>query len=132
MIQMRNYFLNKALARVAASVVLLVALRMDLVMGQEADPFGAGVAKPVEKAKAEAPALAKAEPLAIEILRSGDPQVPVDLLRAAQAALDFGRPDECKRYLTKLLSIQPKNEVLAAQTLRFGDFLFRLSRQKDV
>src|SRR5262245_26653079 len=47
---------------------------------------------------------AKPEPLAIQLLRASNPTKPQDLLRAAQSALQFGRPDESKRYLAKLLA----------------------------
>jgi hypothetical protein len=98
----------------------------------EPDPFGAG-AKPAGKAKAEAAAeLAKPEPFAIQVLRDSNPTTPLELLRAAQAVLQYGRPDECKRYLAKFVASKAADEAMAPLTERFGDFLFRLARDKDV
>jgi hypothetical protein len=100
--------------------------------GGEPDPFGAG-GKPATGAKTEAAVdLTKTEPFPIQVLRESNPTSPRELMRAAQAVLQFGRPDECKQYLAKLLASKPTDESLAPLTSSFGDFLFQLSRRKEL
>src|SRR5437762_6253999 len=102
------------------------------------DPFGGKAAKPTEAtpptaAKPAEPADAtKREPLVIELLRASKPTSPEQLIGAAQNALQFGRPDESKQYLAKLLASKPADEALAPLTARYGDFLFQLTSNKDV
>lgn len=102
------------------------------------DPFAAKGAKPEGAPSAAAPKLLEAaeamkrEPLVIELLRASKPTTPEQLISAAQSALQFGRPDECKQYLAKLLATKPADEQLALLTTRYGDFLFRLTSDKDV
>ena len=103
-------------------------------MGGETDPFGAGGAKPgVPAGPAAAPIdLTKPEPLVIRQLRESNPTTPAELMQAAQATLQFGRPDETKRYLAKLIASTPAENVLAPLSRDFGDFLFQLLREKQL
>jgi hypothetical protein len=102
------------------------------------DPFGGAgpkpaAAAPAAGAKAAAPPdVTKRDPLVIEMLRASNPTTPEQLLSAAQSALQFGRPDECKRYLAKLVAAKPGDDALAPLTARYGDFLLQLSRNSDV
>jgi len=106
----------------------------------EVDPFGGAVpAAPAApgpagtKGKAAAEA-AKVEPLPKELerLRESRPTTAIEVLRSAQAALQFGRPDEAKKYLAQLIESKPADEVLAPLTVRFGDLLFQLRRAAAV
>src|SRR5438094_5832920 len=109
--------------------VLLVAA----VAAQE-DPFSAAP-KPAAPAAAKPPVAAesgKPEPLAIQLLRASNPQTPRELLQAAQSALQYGRPDETKRYLAKLLADKPADATLAPLTAQFADFLLQLDRTKEL
>src|SRR5262249_13250590 len=101
------------------------------------DPFAAPP-KPapgaVGAAAAKAPVAgdsAKPEPLAIQLLRASNPTTPQELLRAAQSALQFGRPDEAKRYLAKLLADKPADEALGPLATPFADFLLQLDRTQE-
>src|SRR5262245_8699968 len=110
-------------------------LPIDAALGQE-DPFAAPP-KPAAGAAgaAKAPVAedsAKPEPLAIQLLRASNPTTPQELLRAAQSALQFGRPDEAKRYLAKLLADKPADESLAPLTAPFADFLMQLDRTQEL
>jgi hypothetical protein len=106
--------------------------------GAPADPFGGAVpaAAPAPAAAPIAPAAAAAaaapDPLAIQILRESNPTTPAALMDAAQAALQFGRPDESKRYLGLLLAAKPTDDALAPLAARFGEFLFQIARVKEV
>jgi hypothetical protein len=103
----------------------------------EADPFGAVpvAQQPAAGAKGKAAAeAAKVAPLPVELqrLRDSKPATPVELLRSAQAALQFGRPDESKKYLAELIESKPADEALAPLTARYSDFLFQIRRAPDV
>lgn len=102
-----------------------------------ADPFGGPPAPGGEKvappvAGAIVPPAFKPLPPQLQALRDANPTAPADVLRAAQAALAFGRPDETQRYLAALLAAKPADDVLAPLAGPFGDFLFQLARHKDV
>src|SRR5688572_26183250 len=102
------------MTRLHASVLVVSVALAGIAAAQ--DPFDAPVqpAAPRPAAKAASPAdPTQPEPLAIEILRSSNPTTPLQLIQAAQAALQFGRPDETKRYLAKLLASNPAEEALA-------------------
>ena len=107
---------------------------MPMPMPGEADPFGAGGATPGGPAAPEAPSfdVTKREPLVIQQIRDSNPTTPAELMQAAQATLQFGRPDETKRYLAKLLASTPAENVLAPLSREFGDFLFPLLREKQL
>jgi hypothetical protein len=100
----------------------------------EADPFAGGAAPAAQKNGQAAAATAQVDPLPIELqrLRDSRPKQPIDLLRSAQAALQFGRPDESKRYLEELLASQPADEQLAPLVAKHGDLLFQLRRREGV
>jgi DNA-directed RNA polymerase subunit K/omega len=72
------------------------------------DPFGDGEAQPAaadpKKGTGEAAKLLQPESAVILQLRESDPKTADQLIRAASAVLDFGRPDECKRYLEKFVA----------------------------
>src|SRR5438874_10702873 len=93
------------------AAVACVALA-NLCPAQE-DPFGAAAAaKAAAAPKIEVPlGPAKREPLVIELLRGSNPTTPDQLMAAAQTALQFGRPDETKAYLAKLLEAKPSDEA---------------------
>jgi hypothetical protein len=100
-----------------------------------ADPFG-GVAPPAgaKGAPVVGPAVPQAQPLppALQALRDGKPASPADLMQAAQAALQFGRADEAKRYLAAVLAAKPADDVAAPLAGQFGEFLFQIARTKEV
>src|SRR5262249_10944094 len=50
----------------------------------------------------------------------------------AQSALQFGRPDEAKRYLAKLMADKPADEALAPLTAPFADFMLQLDRTQEL
>jgi len=82
----------------------------------EADPFGA--AAPAEDGKAADGAPAEPErrgpePAVILQIRESNPTTPGELVSAAEAVLAFGRPDEAKLYLQKLIASKPTSEALA-------------------
>ena len=105
---------------------------MPMPMG-EADPFGAAGAAPGAKPAAADPVdVTKREPLVIQQIRDSNPTTPGELMQAAQATLQFGRPDETKRYLAKLIASTPAENLLAPLSREFGDFLFQLLREKQV
>ncbi len=100
----------------------------------DADPFGAPAPRagaPVAPAAGAPIDTTKPEPLPIQILRDANLTAPAELIRAAQAMLQFGRPDESKRYLARLLAAKPADEALAPLVTAFGDFLFEVARAKD-
>jgi hypothetical protein len=104
-------------------------------MPGDADPFGAGGAKPAGPAAPAAEStvdLSKPEPLVIRQLRESNPTTPAELMQAAQAALQFGRPDETKRYLAKLIASTPAENLLAPLARDFGDFLLQILRDKQL
>src|SRR5436190_4218591 len=124
--------------RSAVSIVLLGLLIVlaGAATAQE-DPFGAAP-KPGADAAAPAakrvvvPDATKRDPLAIELLRASNPTTLQELLQAAQSALQYGRPDESKQYLARLLADKPAEEALAALTARYSDFLLELGRTKEM
>jgi hypothetical protein len=105
----------------------------------EVDPFGGAAPapavdaseRPAAKGKQKAP---PPEPLPreLQLLRDLRLQTPLDLLRGAQTALAFGRPDETKRYLAQFVEGKPADEVIAPLTARFGDFLSQIRRLPEV
>jgi len=100
----------------------------NLCLAQE-DPFGAAAAaKAAAAPKVDVPlGPAKREPLVIELLRGSNPTTPEQLVAAAQTALQFGRPDKAKAYLTKLLEAKPSDEALAPVAARYGDLILQLA-----
>jgi hypothetical protein len=95
------------------------------------DPFAAPARPAAEAAAPKAAAAAesdKPEPLAIRLLRASNPTTPRELMQAAQSALQFGRPDEAKRYLAKFVAEKPADEALAPLAAPFADFLLSPTR----
>jgi hypothetical protein len=120
------------------AILISVALSGRICRAQE-DPFGAAP-KPTGGAVA-APAGVKLipksealerEPLVIELLRASNPTSPEQLISAAQTAFQFGRPDEAKKSLARLLADKPADDVLAPLTARFGNFLLQIGAAKDL
>src|SRR5436190_2063598 len=120
--------------------LLELALLSSVVFAQE-DPFGAAPKPAADGAAAstkKSPDLeaaardAKSDPLAIQLLRASNPTTPRELLQAAQSALQYGRPDEAKRYLAKLLGVKPADKALASLTAQYADFLLQLDRIKEL
>jgi HEAT repeat protein len=105
-----------------------------------ADPFGAdpfGAAKPapkVEPATSEVEAATEDEetdPVVLAIRASG-PRTPEQLFRAIQSLINYGRPDEAKKYAQLLLGLSPDAATLVDLQRQFGSgFLFRIIRQRD-
>lgn len=102
--------------------------------GDPADPFG--VPPPADPAKpkpADAPLTTEREPLVIQQLRDSNPTTPEALLRAAQAVLQFGRPDEAKVYLAKFLAAKFSDAELTEAANRVGSGLvIKLARDEKV
>jgi len=132
----RAFSRDQTWSRFVKSLALILCLGFAPQCPAQEDPFGGAAPKPAAAAPARGarpPADAtQGDPLVIEMLRASNPATPEQLLSAAQSALQFGRPDECKRYLAKLIEAKPADEVLAALTARYGDFLIQLSRTADV
>ena len=98
------------------------------------DPFG-GAAKPAPAGgkPAAVPITPIIEPLVIQQLRDSNPTTPQELMVAIEATLQFGRPDETKRYLARLLAAKPPEDDLVALSQQVGSALFfRLSKEPAV
>jgi hypothetical protein len=79
------------------------------------DPFGAGPAAKAPAAdKAKGPQLPEEQlPFVLQQLRDSDPKTPQAILQAANAVLQFGRPDEAKRYLEQFLAAKfPEDQLV--------------------
>jgi hypothetical protein len=119
---------------------LLIVLSIVSPVAAQPDPFGAAPqpapaeAPPQPVARPAAPAVdpTKPEPLAIEMLRASNPSSPQQLIAAARAAFDFGRPDEAKRYLARLVESKPADDALASLTTRNADFLLQIGQAADL
>ncbi len=123
-----------------AAAIAFAFLACSASFAQE-DPFGAAPrpagddapAAPVGKKTAtRPPPTVEREPLVIEMLRASNPSSPEQILSAAQSALQFGRTDEAKKYLEKLLADKPTDDVLAPLTARHGPFLLQIIGVKDL
>lgn len=88
----------------------------DAPMG-DFDPFGgaspAGGEKPGDGGTPAEPERRGPEPAVILQFRESNPTTPSQLAAAAEAVLAFGRPDEAKIYLQKLIASKPTSEALA-------------------
>lgn len=119
---------------------LLIVLSIVSPLAAQPDPFGAAPqpapadAAPQPAARPAAPAAdpTKPEPLAIEMLRASNPTTPQQLMSATRSAFEFGRPDEAKRYLAKLVESKPADEVLAPLTARHADFLLQIGQAAEL
>lgn len=88
-----------------------------------ADPFGKAGAPGAKVDDLEAAALA-AEPLVIRQFRESNPTTPAAIVQAARAVLQYGRPDEAKFYLARLLGLKPDEAALIALESEFGSATF--------
>jgi uncharacterized protein with GYD domain len=106
--------------------------------GAAVDPFGAPApAGPAPAAAAPGTVpmdgIGEKLPLVIQQLRDSDPQTPQALLQAALATLQFDRPDESQRYLTKFEEAKFPADVLAAVPDQVGSpLLFTLAREPKI
>jgi hypothetical protein len=125
------------------SAALIVALGGGLLLGLlqpsfaqppkgEEDPFGAKKG-PMPMASEAAPEPERRnEPALIQVIRESNPTTPVELVTAARQVLDYGRADEAKRYLTKLLEAKADDAALAAVVRQLGaDVVVRLQHAPD-
>jgi CheY-like chemotaxis protein len=91
------------------------------------DPFGGGGAPPAARPKSDDPpadVIPQAEPLVLQQIRESNPIAADQLIEAAAAVLRYGRPDECKRYLTKFLAGKFPEDDLAALPAKHGSAFF--------
>jgi hypothetical protein len=96
----------------------------------EADPFGGASAPGAAPIGGADPT--KREPFVIQQIRDSKPTTPAELMRAAQATWQFGRPDEAKRYLGGVLAAKPAEAELAALEAPFADFVIKLTTDKTL
>jgi CheY-like chemotaxis protein len=93
-----------------------------------ADPFGGGVAPPAAQPKSDDPPdptdLPRADPLVLQQIRESNPTTADQIIAAAAAVLNYGRPDECKRYLAKFVAAKFPEDELAALPAKHGSGLF--------
>jgi len=116
---------------------LLCTVLLSLLLGAQvsaqppanpADPFGAGAAQPAAPRNPAAPVapdeIVRSESLVIQQIRESNPTTANQLIAAAAAVLNFGRPDECKRYLAKFVAAKFPEDELAALPAQHGTALF--------
>ena len=104
--------------------------------GGGADPFGGPRRPPAvggNPLAGPAPQAALETDPVVLAIRESNPQTAGERVRAVQAMLDYGRPDEAQRYLQSIVGGMPDVNQLAALARRFGSALFmRLARDTDV
>ncbi len=97
-------------------------------MNKAADPFAPNGADPPaavpKKGEATQPQIVGPESEVILQLRESNPKTADEILRAADAVLNFGRVDECKRYLAKFLAAKFPDDELAPLPSRLGTAFF--------
>lgn len=103
------------------------------------DPFGGGAvqpqapADPKKKGAADTADFPMAESIVILQLRESNPKTADQLIRAASAVLDFGRPDECKRYLEKFVASKfPEADLIDLPTKHGTSFFLEISLNAKV
>jgi hypothetical protein len=98
------------------------------------DPFGGGPAAKPAAEKGKGPQLLEeALPLVLQQLRDSNPQTPKAILQAAIAVLQYGRPDETKRYLAQFLAAKFPEDQLAPVPHQVGsDLLLHIARNEKV
>lgn len=115
------------------SYILLILLSLLLVSVKESgaqDPFGTDTFGAGGATAAAPPAAAAAEPsdpflASVAALTSDSPG---DLLRAVELLVDYGRAEEAKKYLDRLIALKPDEATLAGLHTRFrSGFFFRLA-----
>lgn len=119
-------------ALVAAAVCGGICPAQEDPFGATPKPAGGAAAAPAASKPTLKPATVEREPLVIELLRASNPISPEQLLSAAQTAFQFGRPDEAKNSLAKLLADKPADDTLAPLTARYGNFLLQIGAAKDL
>jgi len=120
----------------AASVLTAAALVMSVGFASAQDPFGTGpgggpfgldpLAPPAaapEAAGATAPELESLEPL-LKSVREFTTDDPVELTRAIQIMLNYGRPDAAREYLDRLIALDLGPEAMVELHNHFRSGLF--------
>ncbi len=111
-------FLAMTLAGLAGSAALLA---QDPFGGANIDPAPAVEKKDDKKQPAGPP---PTEDIVILALRESNPTTPEELTSAAQKMMDYGEPEEARRYLAKLIAAKPDVGQLAGLQREFGSALF--------
>jgi HEAT repeat protein len=94
-------------------------------------PAAPGPKKPGDKPDADAPP--PPDTPAVIAIRDSNPTTPIELLKAADAMLNLGRPDESKKMLAKLIAAKPDITTLALAQRNVGPaMLFRFVREKSL
>lgn len=126
-------------ALLLASPLWLAQVGAQPPMGKGADPFAEGAADPgapatdPKKKGADPAEPAKDESQVILQLRDSNPQTAEAILQAASAVLNYGRPDETKRYLSKFIAAKFPEDALVPLPGKLGtDFFLILNTNKDV
>lgn len=87
------------------------------------DDFGTSPSPAAAAAPASAAPTEPTDPFLVSVAAlTGD--TPADLLRAVELLVDYGRADEAKKYLDRLLAMKPDAAALAALHTRFRSGLF--------
>ncbi|WP_254512510.1 hypothetical protein [Anatilimnocola floriformis] len=118
----------KLLGTLLVTALLLAHAAAQPPMGG-GDPFGAGGAPPAGPRKPGAPPVApdeirRAESIVIQQIRESNPTTALQIIGAAQSVLNFGRPDECKKYLEKFVAGKFPDDQLAALPATYGSAFF--------
>lgn len=112
----------------SALLLVLSSLGLHRLAAQPGgDVFNPGAAQPAAPKKpgeADEVEIPRVEPLVILQIRESNPTTADQLIEAAAAVLRYGRPDECKRYLTKFMAVQFADDELAALAAKHGSALF--------
>ena len=127
---------NTLWCRLTCAAVWALLVLVNNSPAAEDDAFDAPAAKGAAKGpavdekgrrKEKGPAeveITRQEPIVILQLRERNPSTPHALVEAAKITLDYGRPDEAKKYLAKLLAAKAEASVLAELAKTFGADLF--------
>jgi hypothetical protein len=110
------------------------ALAVSLAPAQE-EPFGAEGPKAATakgKAAKAAPEPPAPLPLALRLLEESKPSQPAELLRAAEVALEYQRPDVARGYLKRLLSDTIPDQAIAPLAVQRADVLLRFGMAPDL
>lgn len=127
--------IRRSIQTLVAVLAVTAACWESLAVAQ--DPFGNKMAVPVAPAggkddKAESAVIRGDHPVILAI-RDSKPTSAAELIQAAEATLDFERPDESKRYLTVLLEKKPATADLATAHRQVGSaVLFRFHQEPNI
>lgn len=107
--------------------LLMTGLGVPSTLGQ--DPFAEGGAEKAatKSGKEKGPANVDVRPREPELIlqiRENNPTTGVQLVEAAKLTLDFGRPDEAKKYLAKAIELKMDEAQLEDLAKKFGIDLF--------